>query len=466
MPDATEGSSSRLMTALRTLHVDRSSGQPARHQPVVLLWAIRRAAAEESRLVPWQNSWRELHAMLKEYGRTGSTAAPEYPFVALHRSPLWELVGVDGAVPQAPGSSLRPWLNAQNPLGGLAEEFYTLLKGNHDLCRQAVTTLHESYFDDYRLELLLLEAGVPLTDFDGYGHPPHVRIGDSFSQRQTLSRARVHRPRQAGICGTGELGAESIVVSGGYEDDEDYGDEIIYTGQGGRDENTKKQYEDQELTLGNAALATSASAGAPVRVIRGAGGDPKFSPETGLRYDGLYRVEEYWSQRGESNFLVWRYRLRAIDARETGAGTSEGRDIAAAINVMSAAPAGNATPGRRETRTQRVIRSTAVADYVKRIHDHSCQVCEMRIETPTGAYSEAAHIRPLGSPHNGPDEIENILCLCPNHHVAFDFGMLTINDDLIVTSHGTDANTYQLRGHPNHPVKKEHLAYHRQIHER
>lgn len=30
-------------------------------------------------------------------------------------------------------------------------------------------------------------------------------------------------------------GADSIVVSGGYPDDADYGDEIIYTGHGGRD---------------------------------------------------------------------------------------------------------------------------------------------------------------------------------------------------------------------------------------
>ena len=33
-----------------------------------------------------------------------------------------------------------------------------------------------------------------------------------------------------GIGGTKAEGADSIVVNGGYEDDEDYGDEIIYTG--------------------------------------------------------------------------------------------------------------------------------------------------------------------------------------------------------------------------------------------
>jgi putative restriction endonuclease len=44
-----------------------------------------------------------------------------------------------------------------------------------------------------------------------------------------------------------------------------------------------------------------------------------------------------------------------------------------------------------------------------------------------------AHIRPLGAPHNGPDVKENIIiCLCPNHHVLFDSGAITLADDLLV----------------------------------
>ena len=42
-------------------------------------------------------------------------------------------------------------------------------------------------------------------------------------------------------------GADSIVVSGGYEDDEDDGDTIIYTGHGGNDANSKKQIADQTM---------------------------------------------------------------------------------------------------------------------------------------------------------------------------------------------------------------------------
>jgi putative restriction endonuclease len=79
-----------------------------------------------------------------------------------------------------------------------------------------------------------------------------------------LSNAGVHRATQAGICGSGSLGAESIVVSGGYEDDEDFGRSIVYTGQGWRDPNTGRQIADQQLTRGNKALAVIAMTGFPI----------------------------------------------------------------------------------------------------------------------------------------------------------------------------------------------------------
>jgi putative restriction endonuclease len=43
--------------------------------------------------------------------------------------------------------------------------------------------------------------------------------------------AGVHRPLQAGISGAVSEGADSIVVSGGSEDDRDFGDTIVYTVQ-------------------------------------------------------------------------------------------------------------------------------------------------------------------------------------------------------------------------------------------
>lgn len=137
------------------------------------------------------------------------------------------------------------------------------------------------------------------------GYPP----GSTFADRRELSEARVHRPRRAGICGSAKEGAESVVLSGGYEDDLDRGDTILYTGAGGRDRETGRQVQDQALTRGNRALATSAGTGRPVRVVRGVGAASRYAPDEGYRYDGLYRAEVFWQEPGASGFLVWRFRL-------------------------------------------------------------------------------------------------------------------------------------------------------------
>ena len=112
-----------------------------------------------------------------------------------------------------------------------------------------------------------------------------------------------------------------------------------------------------------------------------------------------------------------------------------------------AADMGDPAP-RCETTTYRVLRDTALAREVKRWHDYRCQVCGETIELPNGErYAEAHHIRPLGSPHNGPDRAENILCLCPNHHVEFDYGIHHLE-------------MAELRSVPQHQISAEHVAYH------
>lgn len=52
-----------------------------------------------------------------------------------------------------------------------------------------------------------------------------------------------------------------------------------------------------------------------------------------------------------------------------------------------------------------------------------CLVCRSPLMLGNGAsYCEAAHIVPLGAPHHGPDMLDNLIPLCPNHHLQFDSG--------------------------------------------
>ena len=277
-----------------------------------------------------------------------------------------------------------------------------------------------------------------------FGEIEAVDVGTEFASRAELAASGIHRPTQAGISGSSTEGADSIVVSGGYEDDEDYGDYLIYGGQAGFDPNTKQQNEDAELSRGNLALVVSYNKGLPVRVTRGLGSTRQHT----YRYDGLYLVERWWVDRGKSGFRIYRFALRKIDDKPISTPAGE-----------LPLPASNQEPDKVESYTTRIIRDTLISETVKEIHQHFCQTCSTRIERPGGAYAQAAYIRPLGRPHNGPDAIDNILCLCPNCHVLFDGWAFAIEDDgtLIGTLSG------RLFEREGHTVNRDYLRYHRRL---
>ena len=173
-----------------------------------------------------------------------------------------------------------------------------------------------------------------VVDKDHFGPVPGVEVGMNWFFRVQISEEGIHRPHVAGIAGTAKNGCPSLVLSGGYEDDVDNGDEFTYTGSGGRDlsgnKRTAEQSSDQELTRSNGALAVNCACvfddanggkaddwkkGKPIRVVRGYKGakHSKFAPEAGNRYDGVYKVVKYWPEKGKSGFRVWRYLLRRDD---------------------------------------------------------------------------------------------------------------------------------------------------------
>ena len=143
-----------------------------------------------------------------------------------------------------------------------------------------------------------------------FGHVGSYRPGDTFRNRIELALNGVHRPRRAGVCGTQQLGAESIVLAGQYEDDDFTEEEIRYSGNGGRDQKTGHQVSAQVATATNLALLKSVETGQPVRVLRkvpGLDGGPEV-----YRYEGLYSVIASEFGPGLSGFGVFVFQLRPI----------------------------------------------------------------------------------------------------------------------------------------------------------
>jgi len=154
----------------------------------------------------------------------------------------------------------------------------------------------------------------------GFGPISGISVGATWANREDCARDRMHVLTSAGISG-GKNGAYSIVVSGGYADDIDKGEEILYTGTGGfGDQNKyggnsgwggKIQVEDQSLDHShNKPLVISYQRGTPVRVIRGYNLPSKYAPIDGYRYDGIYKVIDVRTEKSKDGFQICRFKLR------------------------------------------------------------------------------------------------------------------------------------------------------------
>ncbi|KAF7322271.1 YDG domain-containing protein [Mycena chlorophos] len=142
-----------------------------------------------------------------------------------------------------------------------------------------------------------------------FGKIANVSVGQCFENRKALRDAGVHIPLRAGIWGTETDGACSIVASGGYADDVDKGNTIIYTGEGQGPVGASTKKSDQVWKGRNLALKRSMELRLRVRVVRGSDCGSKFAPKHGYRYDGLYRITKAWTAMGKEGLKVCQVQL-------------------------------------------------------------------------------------------------------------------------------------------------------------
>ncbi len=299
---------------------------------------------------------------------------------------------------------------------------------------------------------------------DSFGEIPGFPEGSMFDSRDEVRKAGLHSKPVDGISCIFGSPADAIVLSGGYIDDKDEGDYILYTGQGGQDPGTKKQIRDQVLEKGNLGLMMSKDRGIPIRVIRGSSHKSIHSPKKGYRYDGLYSIDEAFTEKSVDGPWIWRFGIRKIQSDEVVPWSNLKSEVPP-VKLLTeiVAPAGNSTPERRSSGViQRIVRNSKVTQFIKDLYDNRCQFCEIQLMTSSGGYSEGAHIRPLGGTHKGSDTTANILCLCPNCHTLFDKGALYV-DEISLSVKSTISLDYRVRmvvSH-KHGIDNSNLEYHR-----
>ncbi|MBT3163535.1 HNH endonuclease [Streptomyces sp. Vc74B-19] len=178
------------------------------------------------------------------------------------------------------------------------------------------------------------------------------------------------------------------------------------------------------------------------------------------RLDAVVTICETYLEDVDRQALFERIGLPGYTTAGGALSPSEEQSSGAAVDEYGRAT--GPAPRRDATRSV-IVRDEALARKVKELENDRCQICDTTLRYLNRPYSQAAHIRGLGRPHSGPDELQNLLCLCANCHVLFDGLEIYVDSDGLVrgTRGGRDARP--LRRDPRHPMDEAYFRYHRTL---
>jgi hypothetical protein len=165
----------------------------------------------------------------------------------------------------------------------------------------------------------ILDSRYQKHDAKVFGHNG-LEVGQWWPTQLLALFNGAHGGKIAGISGHKETGAYSVVTSGGaYEElDEDRGNTLYYSRSRSHDnKDPKKPFPSSDGTL---ALKASQRTRNPVRVLRAAGtGGSKsgrsLRPTVGIRYDGLYLVQDMQLRTNMNGGLYEQFKLVRLDGQ-------------------------------------------------------------------------------------------------------------------------------------------------------
>lgn len=197
-----------------------------------------------------------------------------------------------------------------------------------------------------------------------------------------------------------------------YDDIMDRGTEFYYIGEGLPDKG------DQEKTPGNKALIEAIQHPIPIYLFVSRNGK--------WEYQGLADVIDY-QYISDGKRMVYRFKMRKLEI----SGPKKIEETQKSISKQS-----EEEPDLEEERgkyepSERNIRSSVFSQKVKEEYNFKCAFCGARRFSPEGNPEvESAHIYPVEE--GGSDDLRNGIALCKLHHWGFDYGWLSLNDDLEV----------------------------------
>ncbi|XP_028782331.1 histone-lysine N-methyltransferase, H3 lysine-9 specific SUVH3-like [Neltuma alba] len=194
-------------------------------------------------------------------------------------------------------------------------EVVNLVLREFDALRRRISQLEDAKRGDLRAGNILMTEGVRTNMTKRVGVVPGIEIGDIFYFRMELCVVGLHAQSMGGIDSMTIKGgfedeplALSIVSSYEYDDHADDDDVLIYSGQSGNFGKRDTVAADQKLQGGNLALERSSRRHNEVRVIRGMK-DPAAPNAKIYVYDGLYKIQDSWIEKGKHGSGVFKYKL-------------------------------------------------------------------------------------------------------------------------------------------------------------
>jgi hypothetical protein len=169
-------------------------------------------------------------------------------------------------------------------------------------------------------------------------------------------------------------------------------------------------------------------------------------------FSHLKREHDLPVSQDANGFLRFDRRHLGISDHTRGGGIGPSREeIVSVPPSPTAQDLADAAAARVTTTVLRIVRDTRLANWVKAQHKYRCQICGTAIKLADGStYAEGHHLQPLGAPHSGPDTVDNIVCLCPNHHAACDLGAIRLTLEELLSADG-------------HVVSMRFIDYHNRV---
>ncbi|MCL4265936.1 MAG: HNH endonuclease [Anaerolineae bacterium] len=167
--------------------------------------------------------------------------------------------------------------------------------------------------------------------------------------------------------------------------------------------------------------------------------------------DGISSMPNYIrvTEKGHLQAFSNKIKETAEDSAKYQTGKSKDQEPRALkAPIANDMPEDNQETERVLSQSYRILRDTKVSRWVKYVHGYKCQLCGDTIKLNNGEfYAEAHHIQPLGKRHNGPDIVENVICVCPKHHVLLDYGVIYLDKSQLIMISGHDISDVYIAYH-------------------